>query len=640
MKRIKHTAFIIIVKIYLLLFIIFFLLRAFFYYYNQDGKHYFFDFKKLINSFLWGFRYDFIIVSYILTLPFLLLIVSDYTQKNIFKNWALYFSFVFLEVLLLIMSADIIYYNEFFTHLNSQVLNWFNNPDTIIHMIVEAPELSFMLIPFMLIMVVFYKLLKRIFKSKPIVFQSYISIFFTYLLIISLMVFASKGRIIGHGLKTADAYNDDNVFMNEFKINPVFTIIESYNDMDVSKNVDYTQPEIAIKNTKKYLGITTNKYTSPIARDIKNDSTPVKKNIVFIFMERKASWKMKYFGNRQKMTPFLDSLFLKSFSFDRFYSAGTRTFEGVYGSLYGFPILFSEHPLKGITIKKYYGLPHILKEKDYKTVFFCPHTPRFDNLLNFIPKNGFDRLFSQNDYPQDSLKNAWGVDDHFLFNFALKEMDKMYADKQTFFSVILTISDHNPYYVPDFIKGENIKLRAARFADWSLRDFFKKARNKKWFNNTVFVLVGDHGKPHNGIYPTELFSHHVPFMIYEKDITPQINHTIGDQKDIMPILFDYLHFNYTNNTFGINNTKRKKPHYAYFNHYEKNGILDEKYLLVINNKKKIVGLYDYVHQNKMNLMNQYPEIARKMANVLKSNLQTSYLIKKNNLQLKPKPLKP
>jgi phosphoglycerol transferase MdoB-like AlkP superfamily enzyme len=628
----------VILKIYLIIILIFSGLRAFFYFYNQNPKYYFSSVFKLLKSWFWGLRFDLIPVTYTLAISFLLLLIYEFTQKKLYKKIAFWITYFFLSFLIFLYAADIIYYNEFAVHLNNQILLWFNDPATIFKMIIEAPELSFMFVPFFLIMLLWYYLLKKIYYAKNAVkSEGGIKLHLSYLFLIIIMIFASKGRIIGHTLKINDAYNDDNLFYNEFKLNPYFTIKESMENekYQILKLMDDAD---AIDRVQKFFKIIKPKYTSPVARDINNsqiqDSTAFD-NVVFIFMERKATWKMKYFGNKDTMTPFLDSLFLQSLSFDRFYSSGTRTFEGIYGSLYAYPILFGEHPLKN-SLRQYYGIPQILKEKGFKTVFFCPHTPYFDNLSQFLPKNGFEKIYFENDYPEDSLRTNWGVDDHFLFNFAIKKMDSLNRNKQKFFSVILTISDHNPYWVPDYIKGKNIKIRAARFADWSLRDFFKKVKNKPWFDRTLFVMVGDHGKPKNGIYPTTLSTHHVPLLFYYNGVKAKVLHQIGDQKDILPMLMNLLQIDYTDNTFGRNILKDTTQQFAYFNHYEKNGMLNKNFLLVINNKGKTKGLYRYVDNNPENLLDSFPEEAEKMKKLLIAHLQTAFYIRKNNLQKKPK----
>jgi len=632
------TTLIIILKIYLLIISIFSALRLFFYFYNQDKKLYFTDIHKLLTSFLWGLRFDLIPVTYILAIVYLLLLFYDYSRKKFFKKTAFWLAYILLSMAIFVYAADIIYYNEFAVHLSSQVLSWFNDFSTIVKMIFTAPELSFMFIPFFVILWAWYYLLKKIFYKKY--YSDYISSFklhFSYLGFIILMIFASKGRIIGHTLAVQDAYNDDKLFYNDFKVNPLFSISESFDSKNNRHELNLLPDEEAVKKIQLLFQIAQPIYDSPIARDCLNDSLPVledKKNVVFIFMERKATWKMKYFGNRDTMTTFLDSLFLQSKSYDRFYSSGTRTFEGIFGSLYAHPVLFDEHPMKNEVMRKYYGIPQILQENNYETVFFCPHTPRFDNLGVFIPKNGFNRFYYEDNYPKDSLKTNWGVDDHFLFNFALQKMDSLSRLSKPFFSVILTISDHNPYYVPDFIQGKNIKIRAARFADWALKDFFKKVKKKPWFNNTLFVLVGDHGKPNNPIYPVSLSTHHVPLIFYHKGIHPQIIHDIGDQKDILPLLMKELKMNYINNTMGKIPDSLSKS-YAYFNHYEKNGILNEKHLLVIDKKGDILGLYNYADKNPSNVKDDFPEIADSLAYLLKAHLQTSYYIRKNNLQKRP-----
>ncbi len=628
----------IILKIYLIIILIFTGLRAFFYFYNQNAKHYFTYVSKLFSSWIWGLRFDLIPVTYILSVSFLLLLIYDYTHKIIFKKIAFWTTYIFLSILIFLYAADIIYYNEFAVHLNNQILLWFNDPATIFKMIVEAPELSFMFIPFFLILISWYYILKKIFYKPEIRRENKnqnIKIHLSYLFLIIAMIFASKGRIIGHTLKVNDAYNDDNLFYNEFKLNPYFTIKESLNN-DKYRELKLMDDTKAITRVQKFFDIIKTEYNSPIARFIHNDTTKLDKpkNVVFIFMERKATWKMRYFGNKDTMTPFLDSLYLKSLSFDNFYSSGTRTFEGIYGSLYAYPILFGEHPLKN-SLRQYYGIPQILNDNGYQTVFFCPHTPFFDNLSQFLPKNGFEKIYFEDDYPKDSLRTNWGVDDHFLFNFSIKKMDSLHQIQKPFFSVILTISDHNPYWVPEYIKGENIKIRAARFADWSLQNFFHKIKNKPWFANTIFVLVGDHGKPKNGIYPTTLSTHHVPLLFYYKGVQAKINHQIGDQKDILPMLMDLLHINYIDNTFGRNILKDTSDQYAYFNHYEKNGILNNEFLLVINNKGKMKGLYRYKDKNPENLLDSFPDKAAKMKDLLISHLQSSFYIRKNNLQKKP-----
>ena len=66
---------------------------------------------------------------------------------------------------------------------------------------------------------------------------------------------------------------------------------------------------------------------------------------------------MEHFGSTKKLTPFLDSLYLESLSFDHFYSAGIHTNHGMYATLYSFPAIMKRNAMKGAVVPVYSGLP-------------------------------------------------------------------------------------------------------------------------------------------------------------------------------------------------------------------------------------------------------------------------------------------
>ena len=98
------------------------------------------------------------------------------------------------------------------------------------------------------------------------------------------------------------------------------------------------------------------------------------------------------------------------------------------------------------------------------------------------------------------------------------------------------------------------------YADWSIRKFMTEAQNQPWFDNTLFVFMGDHGKlvgtPENEM--PESYNH-VPLMVYRKNITPAHHTGYGGQVDVAPTLLDLLGISYTQNNFGINLLKEERP---------------------------------------------------------------------------------
>ena len=70
-------------------------------------------------------------------------------------------------------------------------------------------------------------------------------------------------------------------------------------------------------------------------------------------------------------------------------------------------------------------------------------------------------------------------------------------------------------------------MQIVEYADWALRQFFEEARKQPWFDNTIFVLEGDHGKL-VGDAECELPEsyNHIPLMIYSSRIQPEEKNSI------------------------------------------------------------------------------------------------------------------
>ena len=103
-------------------------------------------------------------------------------------------------------------------------------------------------------------------------------------------------------------------------------------------------------------------------------------------------------------------------------------------------------------------------------------------------------------------------------------------------------------------------MQIVEYADWALRKFFEEARKQPWFDNTIFVLEGDHGKL-VGDAECELPEsyNHIPLMIYSSRIHPEEKNTFGGQVDIQPTILGLLNIDYLQNNFGVDLLKEERP---------------------------------------------------------------------------------
>ena len=121
--------------------------------------------------------------------------------------------------------------------------------------------------------------------------------------------------------------------------------------------------------------------------------------------------------------------------------------------------------------------------------------------------------------------------------------------------MIQTADNHRPYTIPEEDKNEfvikkfptdslkkygfdsNDELNAFRYTDFSYQKFIEAAKKETYFNNTIFVFVGDHGirGDAGNMFPKAweidgLTTQHVPLLFY----APAIIKTTTNRQNLFP----------------------------------------------------------------------------------------------------------
>lgn len=593
----------------------------------------------ILQAFLMGVRFDIVITGYILFIPALLLFVFEILNKNpkVIYKLSFYWIFILFTLAFIICSADIPYFNHFFSRFSIGAFEWMDSPGFVFNMIIQEPLYFIIVIPLVILIVLFFKILHKIFSRKHEVGNTnvYVKILVSGLFL-AIMFLGIRGRIQEKSpIRVGTAYFSNNSFLNQLGLNPVFTLMTSYLETqnERNKSIRLMEDQLAIKSVQNELGIATFDYNSPIARQVVPDSINTNKpNIVIIIMEAMSAAKMTRHGNVNNMTPFLDSLSYQSYYFENIYTAGKHTFNGVFSTLFSFPAIYRQHPLK--TISNYNGIGTTLRNHGYSTTYFTTHDSQFDNVEGFLRANDFENIISQANFPVNEVKTTLGVPDDFMFDFSIPIIDKLHNDGRPFLVAYMTASDHGPYYIPDYFRPKNteIKQQIVEYADWSLQKFIASASKKEWFSNTIFVFIADHGAAIKAPYDISLDYHHSPLIFYAPDILgkPKMFDCIGGQIDVFPSIMGMLKLPYVNNTLGIDLLNEHRP-YILINDDDKIGILDNEFLLIWRNNDDS-KLFRYPHSDKKNYRKDYPEKALEMEKYAKSNMQVfQYMLLNNKL---------
>jgi phosphoglycerol transferase MdoB-like AlkP superfamily enzyme len=386
---------------------------------------------------------------------------------------------------------------------------------------------------------------------------------------------------------------------------------------------------------------TAEQYYSPIINSIypcSQDCYPAK-NVVIIILEGFSQYLIKgmsyHSDSIRGYAPFLDSLLHQSISFNGI-ANGHRTIDALQAIFAGVPKLLEMSTDETHFSDNFISTPvEALKKHGYNTLFFHGAKNGSMNIESFCYSIGFDAYFGKNEYPNPAdYDGVWGISDRSFLKFTAQKLNTV---QQPFLASILTLSSHNPFTLPKDADGLDIQSGTrpihalASYTDHALRAFFETVSHSAWFNNTLFIITGDHvgegSMPGaNSVYVTL----QIPIFFYHPKANNPKNMGTMQQLDIMPSLFSYLNINEPLFSYGNNIFDSTYTVYSANYTWGVYQLVTEDFILQFDGEKSI-GLYDVKKDILMqkNLIDDLPDIAALYEQKLKAILQsyTTRLVK-------------
>jgi len=164
----------------------------------------------------------------------------------------------------------------------------------------------------------------------------------------------------------------------------------------------------------------------------------------------------------------------------------------------------------------------------------------------FAVMAGIKKYIGKNEYNNDAdYDGVWGIWDHKFLPFFARECTRL---QQPFIATLFTTSSHHPYKIPaelasNFAEGPLPIFKSIRYADYSLQKLFSEASRQPWFNNTIFVITGDHTcARYHDVAKTSLGAFGVPLIFYTpgKQLPARKDYGVAQQIDVMPTILNYL----------------------------------------------------------------------------------------------------
>ena len=530
--------------------------------------------STFIEAFVNGLRFDLRIVVY-LSIPLLLAVLSvkAMAQRGVLRFWLTAASS--LALFLGLMEMD--FYREFHQRLNGLVFQYVKeDPKTVMSMLWYGfPVVRYLLAWAVgtLILYFAFRGADRLTRSRTTAavagtaravapWYGRVAVFVVVLLV---CVVAARGTLRqGPPLRWGDAYTTDSNFANQLGLNGSLSLIAAAKSRfsDERSNIwKATLEDPVAQQTVRDMLLTENdKLVDPDTAPVRRDTTPPAektlpiKNVVVILMESFAGHSVGALGRPGNVTPYFDNLSKEGLLFERFFSNGTHTHQGMFATMACFPNLPGFEYLMQTPegSHKLSGLPELLSARKFDDVYVYNGDFAWDNQSGFFSNQGMTTFVGRNDYVDPVFSDpTWGVSDQDMFNRGLEELKKR-EGKEPFYALLQTLSNHTPYALPTPLPVEpvtdrgslNEHLTAMRYSDWALGQFFEKARKEPYFKETLFVVVGDHGFGNEQqISEMDLGRFNVPLLLIGPGIQEKFgarNDTVGTQVDIVPTIMGRL----------------------------------------------------------------------------------------------------
>ncbi len=398
------------------------------------------------------------------------------------------------------------------------------------------------------------------------------------------------GRFSTVPLRWNHAYFTGDARVTALGLNPILFFYDSFNHRSTTQETDI-DAQGAERKARQYYPLIAD-YLGVTARDAKTLNYDRRQegrryavvppdeplpNVVFIMLESLGASRVGLYGNPLKPTPTLDALAESGIWAPHFYVPISGTARTVFGSITGIPDVSlvetaSRNPL--ITEQRVV-LNYFTEHEKY---YFIGGSAGWANMSAFIKNSIQDmQLYEEGDYTEPEV-DVWGISDLSLF----KEFDRRITrrdKRQPFVAILQTAGNHRPFTIPDDNDGFNIlevaeeelhqwgyksqkQFNAVRLLDFNINRLMELAKQGGYYENTIFIMYGDHNNritqtPHMHAFhtrvPLDLDGLHVPFIMHApKYLKPQKLDGAYSLLDLMPTVAALLGIDYVNTTMGRN----------------------------------------------------------------------------------------
>ncbi len=457
-------------------------------------------------------RLDFSTIGYVSVIPLILFFLNGFVYHKVWKKIVGVLTVILLGLFSVILISNIFLYQSWGTLLNSRALGFISDPAEIIASLTTI-ELVASLFSIVALVIVFKKIFNKMVQPYFInPASSILTKIATDILFVFFTALMMRGGWQQIPINESAAYFSNDVRLNHIATNPVWFL-----GHNIKQAQDTDENTYKFFSDKEATALVEKLFHKNNLKDTINILKVTRPNVVFIIVESYTADLIRSLGGDQTTAPNFEKLFRDGLLFTNIYSSGFRTDQAFVSVLSGFPAQPDKSIIRYPEKTRFLpSLPAVMEKQGYTTSFYYGGELGFSNLYSYLVNCGFDKIIGKNDFQSSQFNSKWGAHDEYVLNRQLNDLSTM---KQPFFSVLMTLTSHEPYESPiatPFTGSDPpSKFRSvAWYTDKCLGEYFDEAKQQSWYANTLYIIVADHGHllPKERTF-TDPAVRHIPLLI-------------------------------------------------------------------------------------------------------------------------------
>lgn len=544
-----------------------------------------------------GLQLDLSLGGYIVMFAAVIMVFSCFLSEKVIGLIFSALTLLFLVFFSVVMTVDLELFKNWGYHLDTTPLLYLKTPKEAMASTPVWLIISLVLLMMMWITGGFWIFRKWVLSGLHYAKRNYWGIP-VFLILGGLMLIPVRGGFNVAPLNSSFVFfHPRNMYANQAAINPVWNFVyELMHIKKLDKQYVYMPEQEALQLVDSVMHTGTE-----FPRILKNE----RPNIVFLLLESFTANAIEALGGEPGATPTINQLVHEGILFSNIYATASRSDRGMVAAISALPshpsVALIRYPNKMMEHPRF---PKELEQAGYSTRYYYAGDINFGGFRSYVTMS-FQDMVTEDDFSGEAVRNRfkWGVHDQYMFQRLHEDLIKA---PQPFMYMAFNMSSHEPFEVPGEVAipgndTEHLFMNAIHYSDRCIGDLIRKCKESGIWDNTLFILMADHGTRHiKHVDPNMPEAYHIPLILAGGALNVQdtVVNTIGSQTDMIATVLAQLGLDHSGYKYSRNLLANPVTPFAFYSYPNAAAVVSGEGVSIMNLQSLQFITGDTLTQNK------------------------------------------